>query len=167
MEPRVWLFWAEIAQGVGSLLSVVVLGWLTAKVYQHTTMRDKLDFIFRYWQGTQAVNIACLNDPALQERIEQLIYGKCFRSDIETAKKYSVLFIVINQLQFYYLAYKCRVLSYKELRDNVLPPLRMFSREAETITYLLEQRGYPRDFRTEIVNMLSDAMAIEPQQPGS
>jgi len=161
--PLSWQDWAAIAQGVGSIGSLLVLGYISVRVHQHTKRRDKTDFIFRRWQEQQNINMLYAEHPDLQEVQEKIVYGDDHVYERKRAMKYTALFLRINQAHYYYLAYKFKVISHAEFIQNALPTVKIMCRERETIKYLLEQRGYEDRFRAEMMNILDMVTPPIPQ----
>jgi hypothetical protein len=83
--------------------------------------------------------------------------GRVLDESSEMSKKFYYLFLIINQIQHHYLAYRFGIYSLKEFRQFSLPTLSLIAREAETIEYLVSERGYTEEFGREILALLKQA----------
>jgi hypothetical protein len=162
-QDQVLLFWAQIAQGFGALLSVLVALYIAMQVHNYTRRRDKLEFMRQRWHEQQTINLAVLSNPELIKVAETITYGYALDGPKDLSKKFYYLFLMINQIHHHYLAYSFGIYSLREFRRFSLPTLSLIAREAETIEYLLTERGYLEDFRQEVLSLLKKA--TPPAQP--
>ena len=152
----------ELASWIGAIasaitaLATVVISFFVGR---YTRQRDKSEIDLLRWQLQQEQNIACVTNDDLLESFERITYGDDHNYDKYTSTKLFHIFLRLNLVMHYYVAFKNRIISKREFENNAIPTLRLFARQTEIITYALEQRGYPADFGKEVLRLLS---SVEP-----
>jgi hypothetical protein len=162
-QEQVWLFWAQLAQGFGSMLSVLVALYVAMLLHNYSRRRDRLEFMRQRWHEQQQINLALTSDMELLKIAEFITYGRELRDTPKLSKKFYYLFLIINQIHHHYLSYQFGIYSRKEFRRYSLPTVSLIVREAPTIMYLVAERGYSVEFEREMLLLLKDA--TPPAQP--
>jgi hypothetical protein len=157
-----WLYWSQIAQGVGSLASALITLVIGVYVYKYTIRKDKLDFLYRTWEEQQQINLANLNSDANISSFEKMVYGEAFSPNVEEGRVQFQLFLMINRVVHLHYAKIFRIISDDEFEKYATPTLGLISRRKATVLKLLE-RGYSDDVRKEIERILS--VAKPPSSP--
>jgi hypothetical protein len=162
MDQQHWLFWAQIAQGVGAVGSFVVSGFIAVLIYKYTQRRDRLDFLLRRWSDQQALNLAEISSDDNLRSFEEIVYGKTERFDVKRARKRYHLFTVLNMVQSQYFAMEHKVITKADFENYARPSLTLLVRERDEVIYLLTQRGYGLAFREAVTSLLE---GLDPPEP--
>jgi hypothetical protein len=93
----------------------------------------------------------------MSEEFDHIVYGSDYIHDPLRGRKQHHLFLQINNIQKVWFARKMRLISQREFEENALPSLSLVVREIREIDYLLTHRGYPADFREEIIRLANKA----------
>lgn len=162
MSPEYMRHIAEILEGFGSFLTVLVTIYIALLVQNYTAKRDRLDVVRRKWEEVQTVNIAVLSHEENIAAFEQIVYGDDFKPNNRTSRKYFFLFIMINGMQHLFFAYKNGIISKQELLYHAKPTASLLKRQESLIVYLLNERGYSDDFAVFVKRILAQAHPSEP-----
>ncbi len=156
-QEQAWLFWAQVAQGFGSMLSVLVALYVALLLHGYTRRRDRLEFMRQRWHEQQEINLALTRDMELLKMAEFITYGRELPGSPKLSKKFYYLFLIINQIHHLYLSYQFGIYSRREFRRYSLPTVSLIAKETPTIKYLLAERGYSEEFEREMLLLLRDA----------
>jgi hypothetical protein len=103
---QTWLFWAQVAQGFGAMLSVLVALYVALLLHNYTRRRDRLEFMRQRWHEQQEINLALTRDTELLKLAEFITYGRELADSPKLSKKFYYLFLIINQIHHLYLSYQ-------------------------------------------------------------
>jgi hypothetical protein len=165
MDPSDWLWWSQIAQGVGAIGSATVSGGIAIALYIYTRRRDKLDFLRSRWAEQQNINIHQLETDGDIELFEKMVYGQDFQSDAESARRRVQVFLILNMIQHHYFARTHRIITKSEFKNYAITSLGLLHREQNLVDYLLRERGYSPEFRRTINGLFKETKPAEPPDP--
>lgn len=74
---------SQIAQGIGSILTVLITIYVAFLVQAYTRKKDKLQVIIQKWTELQTINLAILANDKNMIAMEKIIYGDEFEPDLE------------------------------------------------------------------------------------
>src|ERR1700733_4116018 len=129
MNPTNWLFWAQIAQGVGAMGSMIISGIIAFALYRYTQRRDRLDFLRSRWTEQQLVNLHQLESEDNLSTFEHMVYGEAYGFDPKRAKEFFQVFLIINQIQHHWFAKKHKIIDDTEFRRYAIPTLSLLHRK--------------------------------------
>jgi hypothetical protein len=162
MQETDWQFSMDLTQSVGAVLSVVFTAAISYILWTYTNKKDRLDFLISRWNQQQEANLQTLSSESDLIAFEKLVYGTDHEVDIDEARLYTHLFIVLNFLQNNWFAKELGIITADEFRKYSLPTLSLISNNKETIIYLLKERGYQKEFLEEIERLLPQTSAPKP-----
>ena len=162
MSVEEWVAYSQIAQGVGSVLAVFVTLYIAVLVQSYTRKKDRFDLVRDKWENAQAMNLAVLSGSENLRAFEAIVYGSRKRTDVDTARKYFLIFIIINHLQHFFLAYKSKLISTSELISHCEGSAKLLKNEESTVKYLLRERGYSTDFAQFLEGLIASSTASCP-----
>lgn len=164
MTSADWQFASEIAQGLGSILSVFLAGWAAFIVQRYTRRKDRLDYLNHRWSIQQDINLQNVSDPKIALNFEKLVYGSHSSVTEQEARTYFTFFLILNLVQNDWFAFREGMISRKEWDDYGFATLNLVARHASTIRYLVRHRGYSAEFADEVIKILERAAPIPPSQ---
>lgn len=144
---------------IGSFVASVVIAFM---LHNFSKRQAWLQILVNRWDNTQDKNLLHLTDQGLSEEFDQIVYGNEYLHDPLRARKQHHLFLQINNVQKVWFARKMGLISQREFEENALPSLGLVVREIREIEYLLSHRGYPKDFRAEIIRLANKATPSDP-----
>jgi len=154
-----FLTWFQLA---ASLLTVTFTALISLFLWRYTHRKDKLDLLVSRWNKQQEFNFHILNSDNAIVDFEKLVYGSERKVDVKEAKRYTYLFVILNFIQTNWLAMKLGILTKKEYKEQAIPTLSLVARNKEVIVYLLNERGYSKEFMREIELLLKEATPPKP-----
>jgi hypothetical protein len=159
-----WLWWSQIAQGIGAICSSAIGGGIAFALYRYTRRRDRLDFLRSRWTEQQNINIHQLESDGDIQLFEQMVYGHDFHSDPASARKRVHCFLVLNMIQHHYFAWTHGIISKAEFESYATTTLSLMHREKTLVDYLLRERGYTPEFRRTINELFGKTRPATPPQ---
>lgn len=153
-----WLFVFQMLQGIGQIGSVLVAFYALYLVQNYTINKDQADFLRNRWNEQTQLNMMCLNNDEALCAHEEIVYGQKL-SDKKLARKFFVIFSILNQVLHLFIAMRHGVLEKNEFEDYAIQTLRLIKCEQSTVIYLLSERGYSKDFRDTVLPLLEQAIA--------
>jgi hypothetical protein len=160
MAQEDWQLVSALAQGLGSILSVVITAWIAVMVRRYTKRKDHLDFLNHKWSIQQQINLDTLGRCDLALDFERMVYGDSAPVSEADASRNIALFLQINLIQSDWFAYREKMISLEEFNSYTLSKLNMLVRQRPLIEYLLEHRGYHRDFADHVKTLIKEARPL-------
>lgn len=168
MDSSSIVIWSQVAEGAGSLASVLISGLIAIFVYKYTRNKDRLDFLLNRWSSQQEININQLNDDRNLEAFEKIVYGDSFKTSITEARKRFHLFLIINGVQNNFFALNEGIISEGEFDSMSIPTLKLIVNQKQEVLYLLRERGYTDEFRAKVLNLLDRVTPpVPPSRPSA
>jgi hypothetical protein len=153
-----WLFVFQMLQALGQAGSVVVAFYAVWLVQRYTRQKDGADFLRNRWNEQAQLNIACTQSDEVLKAHEEIVYGRT-PSDLSTARRYFVIFSMLNQIQHLFIAYEHSVLDRDEFESAAIQTVKLLKREQTTVAYLLAERGYSQRFANAIIPLFAKVVA--------
>ena len=157
------LFVFQMLQGVGQVAAAIIALYAVHLVQAYTRKRDQADFIRSRWSEQAQLNLLYLENEGALDIHEEIVYGRKM-ADRRRAKKFFILFSMLNQVQHLFIASQHGVLDKLEFEKYALQALRLIKREQPIVNYLLTQRGYSEDFAQVVLGLID---RVEPSEAPS
>ncbi len=150
LDQANWLFLFQMLQGVGQVGAVLAALYAVRLVQKYTREKDEADFIRNRWNEQTQLNLVCIHSDTALKSHEEIVYGEGVTVNLDLARKYFVIFSMLNQIQHLFIAINHRILTRAEFDTYALQTLRLLKRQEETVNYLLDERGYSDGFKAAI-----------------
>jgi hypothetical protein len=162
MTTEQWVIASQIAQGVGSILTVLITIYVAILVQTYTKRKDRLEIIRHKWSEQQEINMKMLSDRENLIAFEKLVYGADHEPDEAQSRDFFLLFLMLNGLQHFFFTYKHGLISYGDLVNYAYPTAKLLKNQSDTVHYLLRERGYSEEFSSFMRRLIADASPPKP-----
>jgi hypothetical protein len=162
MTTEQWVTASQIAQGVGSILTVFITLYVAIAVQTYTKRKDRLEIIRHKWSEQQAINMEMLSAKENLIAFEKMVYGPDHKPDEEQSRNFFLLFLMLNGLQHFFSTYKNGLISYGDLVNYAYPTAKLLKNQSDTVDYLLRERGYSEEFSSFMKHLIADACPANP-----